>query len=107
MVTQRPIRDISIQAPPSATHSESIRIAIEITDGDKPIDAVIPVQVEIVDPEGRTAEFSGSYAAKRGQLVIPFDFASNDRIGVWEIRAKELATGKSSFAYVRLKAVGN
>ncbi len=107
MVTERPIREISIQAPSIARHSEAIRVTIEITDGDSPIDALIPVQVDIVDPEGRTAEFSGSYAAKRGQLVIPFDFASNDRIGVWEIRAKELATGKSAFAYVRLKAVGN
>ena len=103
MVTDRPIRDISIQAPPAARHSESIRIAIEITDGVSPLDAVIPVQVEIVDPEGRTAEFSGSYAAKSGQLRIPFDFATNDRTGVWEIRAKELATGKSALAYVRLK----
>ena len=105
MVTARPIRGISIQAPTTARNSEAIHISIEISDGESPIDAVIPVQVEIVDPEGRTAEFSGSYAAKNGQLTIPFDFATNDRMGVWEIRAKELATGKSAFAYVRLKAV--
>lgn len=104
MVTDRPIRDISIQAPPIAKHSESIRIAIEVTDGDAPLDAVIPVQLEIVDPEGCAAEFSGSYAAKSGQLTVPFDFAANDREGVWEIRAKELASGQAARAYVRLLA---
>jgi len=107
MVTDRPIRDISIQAPSSAIHSQSIRIAIEVTDGDSPLDAVIPVQVEIIDPEGSAAEFSGSYAAKNGQLTVPFDFATNDRVGVWEIRAKELASGKSARAYVRLLASEN
>lgn len=107
MITDRPVRDISIQAPSTATHAEAIRIAIEVTDGNSPLDAVIPVQVEIVDPEGRTAEFSGSYAAKNGQLTIPFDFASNDRIGVWEIRAQELASRRSTSAYVRLQATGN
>lgn len=107
MVTDRPIRDILIQAPSTAAHAQSIRIAIEVTDGDSPLDAVIPVQVDIVDPEGRTAEFSGSYAAKNGQLTVPFDFATNDREGVWEIRAKELASGKSAAAYVRLLASEN
>ncbi len=107
MVTQRPIRDIAIKAPSTATPAESIRIAIAVTDGDRRIDAIIPVEVEIVDPEGRTAEFSGSYAATNGLLTVPFDFAVNDRPGVWEIRAKELASGKSAFAYVRLKATEN
>ena len=63
---------------------------------------MVPIRVEIVDPEGRKAEFSGSHAATSGQLTIPFDFAANDRVGVWEIRATELASGKSVRAYVRL-----
>jgi hypothetical protein len=103
MVTDRPIRAISIHAPQTATLSDSVRIGIEVTDGDRPIDAIIPVNVEIIDPDGRTAEFSGSYAAKEGQLTIQFDFAPNDRLGVWEIRVKELATGRPASAYMRLK----
>jgi hypothetical protein len=107
MVTKRPIRDISVDAPKVASRSESIRIAIAVTDGKQPISAVIPVKVDIVDPEGRTAEFSGSYAATDGQLTIQFDFADNDRIGMWEVRVKELASGKSASAYVRLHAPEN
>ncbi len=65
-------------APAAADQTIAIPdpISIEVTDGKNPINAVIPVNVEIVDPEGRTAEFSGSYAAKEGRLAIRFDFAS-------------------------------
>jgi len=37
-------------------------------------------------------------------ITIPFDFAASDRIGVWEIQAKELASGKEAAGYVRLIA---
>ncbi len=107
MVTKRPIRDISINAPQVASRSESIRIAIAVTDGEQPISAVIPVNVSMLDPEGRRAEFSGSYAATAGRLTIHFDFAANDRLGMWQLRVKELATGKSASAYIRLHAPEN
>ncbi len=103
MVTKRPIRDISINAPEAALRSESIKIAIAVTDGKEPLNAVIPLKVDIVDPEGSVAEFSGSYAATDGQLTIPFDFATNDRVGMWQVRVKELASGKSDSAYLRLQ----
>jgi hypothetical protein len=107
MVTRRPIRNISINVPKVASRSDSISIAIAVTDAGQPISAIIPVNVEIVDPEGRTAEFSGSYAAVDGQLTIRFDFAANDRVGMWEVRVKELASGKSASAYLRLHASEN
>ena len=59
-------------------------------------------EVCIVDLEGVAAEFTGYYGATDGSLIIRFDFAPNDRIGVWEIQANELASGKSSSGYVRL-----
>ncbi len=107
MVTQRPIQDILIDAPTDASRSESIQIAISVTDGKQPVDAVIPVNVGVIDPEGRVAEFSGNYAATSGRLTIRFDFAPNDRFGVWQLRVKELASGKSASAYVRLRATEN
>ena len=107
MVTRRPIRDISINLPNAASRSDSISIAIAVTDAERPISAVVPVNVEIMDPEGRTAEFSGSYAAVDGQLTVHFDFAANDRVGMWEVRVRELASGKSATAFVRLHASEN
>ena len=83
--------------------SKLAEIAISITDGKTPIDAVIPVQVEIIDPEGIHGEFSGFYGAAGGQLTIPITFAPNDRTGVWEVRVTELASRKSGAGYVRLR----
>lgn len=97
------IKKIRINTTNAVSVSDSIEIEIDITDGVKPIDAVIPVEVDIVDPEGRRAEFSGYYGAAGGRLEIHFDFAANDRPGVWQIRARERASGKSASAYVRVK----
>jgi hypothetical protein len=50
------------------------------------------------------AEFSGYYGAKDGQLDVPIDIAANDAPGVWKIRARELASGLESTAYIRVAA---
>lgn len=105
MITERPIREVTIDAPDSATTTEAITIAVAVTDGRQPVNAVVPVDVKIVDPEGVESEFTGYYAATDGQLAIEFSFATNDRIGVWKIQVKELASGQSTAAYVRLNAL--
>ncbi|WP_166831659.1 LamG-like jellyroll fold domain-containing protein [Thalassoroseus pseudoceratinae] len=104
MITERPIREVTINVPEKARPRQSITMAIAVTDGRQPVDAVVPVEVKIVDPEGVESEFTGYHAATNGQLAIDFDFAVNDRVGVWEIRAKELASGRSAAAYVQLEA---
>ncbi len=93
MITERPIREVRIDAQETADNKDSITIAVAVTDGSQPINAVVPVEVQIVDPEGVESEFSGYYAATDGQLPITFDFAKNDRIGLWELRVKEPGAG--------------
>lgn len=102
MVTDRPISKVDVEVPKAAKAGESATVAIMVTDGSRPVDAVIPIQLEIRDPEGVPAEFSGYHAAVEGRLAVTLDFAPNDRLGVWEIRATELASGRSSSGYVRL-----
>ncbi|MCA9132139.1 MAG: LamG domain-containing protein [Planctomycetales bacterium] len=104
MVTERPIRELLLSAPSAAQRGESIVVDIAVTDGTQPIDAVLPLEVRIIDPEGAEAEFSGYYGAVGGQQQISIDFAPNDRLGVWEIRARELASGKTTAAYVKLSS---
>lgn len=104
MVTERQIRAVTVDAPEKAAGTDAIAIDVAVTDGSRPIDAVVPVRIQILDPEGVESEFSGYYAATDGQVIITFDFAQNDRTGTWEIRATELASGKSASAYVRLTA---
>ena len=57
------------------------------------IDAVIPVRVQLLDPEQREAELSGYYAAQDGTLSLTFDLADNDLTGRWTVRVTELASG--------------
>lgn len=102
MVTERPIRDVIVDVPKAASRRKRMAIEVTITDGRMPVDAVVPLRVRIVDPEGVEAELSGYYGAAAGELAIPIDFAPNDQLGVWEIQAQELASGKSAAGYVRL-----
>ena len=103
MVTERPIREVQLTVPESVQRGLDVKIELAVTDGKTPIDAVIPVEVEIVDPEGVRGEYSGFYGAVGGELEIAINLASNDRTGVWEIRATELASRKTASAYIRLE----
>jgi hypothetical protein len=101
MITERPIRAVTVIAPSTASRSERVEVEIAITDGVEPIDGVIPVQIRTIDPEGMEGEFTGYYGAADGRLKLPFDFAANDRPGLWRFQVTELATGRESSAYVR------
>lgn len=107
MVTERPIRDVAVSLPESAKRGNAITAKIAVTDGQSPINAVVPLEVRIVDPEGVEAEFSGFYGAAEGSLSIRLDFAPNDRLGIWRIQVKELASGRTSGGHVRLVADEN
>ncbi len=103
MVTDRPIRAVRIKAPEAAKRGETIAVQVAVTDGKDAIDAVVPVRVEIRDPEGVEAEFSGFHAAVGGKVELKLDLAPNDRAGVWQVRATELATGRAANGYFRVK----
>ena len=54
---------------------------------------MLPLRVELRDPDGRLAEFSGYHAAVAGRLDLTFDLARNDLPGAWHLRVQELAAG--------------
>jgi len=58
--------------------------------------------VEIRDPSGCEAEWSGVYGAKGGLLRLKLELASNDRPGLWQVRARELASGREAAFYFRV-----
>lgn len=103
MVTNEPIKDIAVTAPKAVAPGSTAKAKISVNAADKPIDAVVPVRVRIFDPAGIEGEFSGHYAAVGGQLELTLDFAPNDRLGIWEIAVEELASGKTTKAFVRLE----
>ena len=94
MAVPKPIASVVITGPEEAARGKSWAGEIRVLDTDgKPLDAVIPLHVEIFDGDGRLAEFSGHYAAVKGTLTLSLDIAANDQPGAWEIRVHDLASG--------------
>ncbi len=103
MIASRPVAGVAIQAPGEVERGGRAVCSIRAVDPEgQPLDAVVPVEVEVRDAEGREAEFSGSYAAVDGTLEIALDVAPNDPPGTWQITARELASGTSQVAYLRV-----
>lgn len=96
MITSQKIASVRIVAPAKAPRGKPVNLNVTIVD-DKgtPLNAVVPVQLDILDPQGRPAEFSGYYGAKDGKLSVRLDLASNDPTGTWTIKVRELASGMS------------
>lgn len=103
LVSDRAIAAVKIAGPRNAKPGGSWAATITIEDAEnRPISAVVPLRVNVFDPEGRTAEFSGYYGAANGRLELRLDLAANDVPGLWEVRVRELASGKSASGYFRL-----
>ena len=103
MVTERPIEQVNVKVPEAVKRGDSVAIDIAVTDAaGVPIDAVVPMDITIRDPDGRTAEFSGYYGAKDSKLSIDAVIATNDLPGMWTIEARELASGVVRRQYFRV-----
>lgn len=103
LVTPRPIAELRIASPDSARRGQHLDATVTVSDSaGEPVPAVIPLRVDIVDPNGRPAEYSGHYGASHGVLKLRLDIAMNDKPGVWQIRIRELASGKSASRFVRI-----
>ena len=69
---------------------------IKITDqGGKSPEAVVPVAVRILDPNGQEAEYSGYHAAVNGTLDLTLQPAVNDVPGLWTVTVDNLASGQT------------
>jgi hypothetical protein len=105
MISPQAIDRVSIDAPQRVDLAGDACCRIEVVDkAGARVDAVVPLEVDIRDPEGRAAEFSGYYAAESGALEIDLQIAPNDRVGVWQIDVRELASGRRATHAMR---VGN
>ena len=104
LVTSRPIEALQMTAPRSVQRGETAAVTIRITDAqDNVVPAVVPLQVSVTDSNGRRAERSGNYASTVGVLTLELDLASNDTPGVWQINARESASGLTATRYLRVE----
>jgi len=96
MIAARAIADVRLDVPVQASLGGRLNVQVSVVDAaGEPLEAVVPLHVEILDPQGRPAERTGHYGAKDGRLTIDADLAPNDLPGQWTIRVKELASGRS------------
>lgn len=97
------IARVAVRGPESVARGGRWVGRIEVQhDAGKPVEAVVPLEVAILDPDGRPAEFSGFHAAADGRLELTLDLAANDQPGVWEVRVRERASGCEQSAFFRL-----
>jgi hypothetical protein len=103
MVTSRPIAQVRVEGPHEIARGQSATLSMAVADAaGQAVDAVVPLEVTIRDAEARLGEFSGYYAAVDGKLSIRLDVAANDVPGVWQIDARELASGRRAVHYLRV-----
>jgi hypothetical protein len=58
-------------------------------------------RLEVVDPTGRVVpHYSGNVWAPNGRATILLPLALNDKVGRWEIRAKDILSGQSRVSIV-------
>ncbi len=94
MILPKPLLQLTSDLPATAQRGQTAEVKVSLTSTqDAPLKAVVPLQVEVRDANGKSAEGSGFYAAKNGLLILPLAIASNDDPGTWEVRVKELASG--------------
>lgn len=97
LVTAQPIEQVRIGAGTVVEQGGTLPVSITITSSQgKVVDAVIPVEVEIQDAHGRSAEFGGHYGAAAGQLTLNLQIATNDVPGAWTIHVREGASGHAA-----------
>lgn len=105
LVASKPIAGFALRVPEAAQRGSQVTLSLEVLDADgKPIEAVVPVELTVRDAEGRAAEFSGAWAAVDGKLQVTLDIAPNDPFGIWQIEARELATGQRAVRSLRVAA---
>lgn len=103
LVTETAIAGIAVAGPDEARRGEAFQLQIAVTAEDgTPVDAVVPVELDVRDPDGRRAEFSGYYGAAGGELAVSITPAPNDTVGVWTVEARERASGRRGRQFYRL-----
>lgn len=103
LVMPKALLSLEVELPESAKAGNTAVIAISISNTAKePAKAVIPVQVEIADANGRSAEGSGYHAVKDGRLELKLDIAANEDPGAWQIKVRELASRMEAVRWMKV-----
>jgi len=100
------VDDITLHAGGSAQPGEPWSVTARVeTSAPTPGDHVL--RMEVRDPSGELSEaYTRTVLAERGAAEIAIPFALNDAPGVWQIRARDIASGVQSGVTVTLEQAG-
>ena len=104
LVTDKAVGALQVTAAPTAARGKTATVAVQLNAADgQPLQAVVPLEVTIRDPQGRVAEKSGYYGAANGKLNLTLDIASNDLPGRWQVEVSERLRGQKATANFEVK----
>jgi len=99
LVMDRAAGELQVSVPAAVKRGQSLPVTIQMKDsGGQALQAVVPLEVAILDSDGNPAEQSGYYGAVDGRLNLNLDIASNDKVGRWRIVVKERLRNQQAVA---------
>jgi len=91
------IGSVKASAPERMKAGQTQVLAVDmVSSSQAPMPGLQPLRVTLVDPDGRTNEYSDYYCAERGALRIDFTPAVNEPAGRWTFRVDDLTTGQTA-----------
>jgi len=104
LITEQKVGTLQINASKAANPGQSVAVSILLNDtGQKPMSAIVPLKVTILDSQNRVAEKSGYYGAADGKLSLTLELAPNDVPGQWKIEVEEGLTGQKAVHHLQIK----
>ncbi|HUS47726.1 MAG TPA: hypothetical protein VM098_06385, partial [Phycisphaerae bacterium] len=98
----RKIDGLRVTAPPAGKAGTSVEVAIAVLGGGAPINAAIPLEITIADPDG--ASQTVCRAAAPGTYTHKLDLPLNVKAGEWRVTARELLSGKQAACSIAVEA---
>jgi len=97
-------QSLRIEAPARANGAMA-SIKVSVLSGKKPVAAVLPLEITVVDPDGAVnLEYSRAALTTQGTYTFRLPLAANDLSGTWQVKVRELSSGLEQS--VSIKVVG-
>jgi len=88
---QERIGDIELKYRKEVRRGEKLSLQIKLFGVNSGLQ---PLEIKIIEPEGRVSEYSTVAVAKKGTLNLEYLLAENDKTGNWKVIVRELSSGK-------------
>ena len=98
------IAKVTVDAPTETTLDKTLELTIQVLDArNKPVDAILPIEIRIHAPDDSEIVGSGYYAVTDGYKKLTILPSCNDAPGEWKIEVSDLAAGLTTSKTVTVK----